>query len=126
MENAEAFRSELETWLNDVVADENPAEEIIAFRFGLGEVEEGYVLYLAGSKNYNETDDEWAAFPPEFIAQKELIISANEGEEWYWVILEVIYSLGRTLRKSPIQDSFLGGNIPVYTGFESGDLYRLK
>ena len=126
MKNAQDFQVELEDWLNEVIVSEQPVDGIRAFRFGLGEVEEGYVLYLAGSKNYDVTDDEWAAYPPDFIAKKEMVISASESEEWYWVILQVIYSLGRALRKPPIQVSFLGGNIPVYTGFESGDLYRLK
>ena len=126
MENAEAFRVKLENWLHEIVVAEKPTAGILAFRIGIGEVEEGYVLYLAGSKNHDETNDEWAAHPPEFIADKELIVSATEGEEWYWMLLEVIYSLGRILRTFPIANSFLGGNAPVYTGFESGDLYRLK
>jgi hypothetical protein len=126
MEDAGAFQAELETWLYEILTSEKPSSEMSAYRFGLGEVEEGYVLYLAGSKGYDENDDEWAAYPPEFLAKKELIISGNEEREWYWILLEVIYVLGRTLRKLRVQSSFLGGTIPVYTGFESGDLYRIK
>jgi hypothetical protein len=126
MENQDKFQVELENWLREIVTIEKPAKTIAAFRFGLGAVEEGYVLYLAGSENYDEADDEWAAYPPEFIVEKELIISAGEEQEWYWVLLQVIHSLGRLLRRSPVQESFLGGKIPVYTGFEDGDLYRIK
>ena len=126
MEVNDRFRLELDKWLLDIITQEKPATDIAAFRFGLGEVEEGYVLYLAGSKKYQDADDEWATYPPEFIAKKELIIPASETEEWYWMVLEVIHYLGRVLRRSPLQNFFLGGNIPVYTGFEGGDLYRLK
>ncbi|GAB3737198.1 hypothetical protein GCM10027594_18050 [Hymenobacter agri] len=120
------LQAELSTWLGEVITTEKLPAEICAFRFGLGEVAEGYVLYLAGSNHHDETDDEWAAYPPEFVAATELVIPAAGDEEWYWVLLDVIYSLGKVLRSAPISSSFLGGHTPVYTGFESGDLYRLK
>ncbi|MGI4760691.1 MAG: hypothetical protein ACRYF0_08300 [Janthinobacterium lividum] len=126
MENKDAFQAELGSWLQEIVMSAKPSKEIAAFRFGLGEVERGYVLYLAGSINYDELDDEWASYPPEFLFEKELIISNSEEQEWYWILLQVIYSLGRVLRDSVVQESFLGGIKPVYTGFEDGDLYRIK
>ena len=126
MENTGAFQTALEAWLYEILTSEKPPSEISAYRFGLSEVEEGYVLYLAGSKIYDVEDDEWASYPPEFLVEKELIISDDEEREWYWILLEVIYALGKTLRKEPVQSSFLGGTVPVYTGFESGDLYRIK
>jgi hypothetical protein len=60
MENTDAFQAEFETWLYEIVTSEKPSSEISAYRFGLGEIEEGYVLYLAGSKEYDEENDEWA------------------------------------------------------------------
>ena len=125
MENKKDFQIELENWLNGIVKTEKPGKEILAFRFGLDEVENGYNLYLAGSENYDEADDEWAAYPPEFIAEKELLIASDEDQQWYWMLLEVIYSLGRVLRTSKVRSSFLGSK-PVYTGFADGDLYQLK
>ncbi|MBH8556518.1 hypothetical protein [Hymenobacter negativus] len=126
MGDTTAFQAEVQAWLHGILTSEKPLDGISAYRFGLGEVEEGYVLYLAGSKIYNEEHDEWAANLPEFLAAKELIISGDDGREWYWILLDVIYVLGRALRKMLVQSSFLGGTIPVYTGFESGDLYRIK
>ena len=126
MEKSDAFQAGLENWLHEIIRAEAPAEDMVAFRFGLGEVEDGYVFYLAGSKNYDEADDEWASDPPDFLAGKELIISSIEEQEWYWVLLKVIYSLGRVLRKSPVNNSFLRNDRPVYVGFEDGDLYRIK
>ena len=124
MENSDATQAELENWLHQVLTVEKPAQEISAFRFGLGEVEDGYVIYLAGSEYYDEANDDWAANPPEFIAGQEMILSTPE--EWYWVLLKAIYSLGRILRTDVVDKSFLGNDVPVYIGFESGDLYRLK
>ncbi|WP_125916625.1 hypothetical protein [Hymenobacter coccineus] len=126
MGSANPFQDELESWLHGIIKREKPVEEISAFRFGLGEAEEGYVLYLAGSKNYDEADDDWASYPPEFLVEEELIIAVAEEQEWHWVLLQVIYSLGRVLRKSPVNSSFLGNDRPVYAGFEDGDLYRIK
>ena len=124
MQDHNAFVVELVSWLQEVVITDKPLQLMAAFRFGLSEVEEGYTLYLAGSLIYNEVDDEWAAEPPVFIAEKELRISNDEESEWYWQLLEVIYCLGRVLRTAPMQQSYLG-NTPVYTGFVDGDLFRI-
>ena len=124
MEKSVALQKDLENWITDILENERP-EGISAFRFGIDEIEEGYLLYLAGSKQYDELDDEWASFPPEFVAEKELIISNDDEKEWYWILLEVIYCLGRVLRKNNLKHSFLGGNIPVHTGFPGGDLFRI-
>lgn len=116
----------LTSWLKKVVATEEHLAGILAFRFGLGEVEEGYVVYLAGSKNYDEDDAEWATYPPDFLASEEIVISEGEVGEWKDMLLSILHFLGVALRKHPFNTSFLGGNMPVYTGFEDGDLYRVK
>ena len=121
------FQQELESWLSEVINDGNSVEGISAFRFGLDEVDDGYVLYLAGHKNYDEVDDEWAAYLPEFITEKELLIaSEDQGEKWQEVLLQAIHSLGLILRTSLVKNTFLDNDKPVYTGFVGGDLYRIK
>ena len=95
-----------------------------AYRFGLSESAAGYLLYLAGSLTHTADNDEWATNLPDFLAENELLISVEEDTEWYWVLLEVIYCLGRLLRTGQLQASYLGST-PLYTGFVDGDLYRL-
>ncbi|RZK32991.1 MAG: hypothetical protein EOO57_14185 [Hymenobacter sp.] len=116
----------LASWLQKIVATEEPLAEIVAFRFGLGEVEEGYTIYLAGSKIYDEADTEWATYPPDFLASEEAVLAESEVGEWKDMLLAALHFLGTALRKAPFATSFLGGDIPVYAGFDDGDLYRIK
>jgi hypothetical protein len=120
------LESRLINWLQKIVATEEPPVEILAFRFGLSEVEEGYLVYLAGSKNYAQEEEEWAAYPPDYLASEEILVTESEGGEWQDMLLGVLHFLGTMLRKAPFNASFLGGTIPVYTGFIDGDLYRIK
>jgi hypothetical protein len=120
------FETEIDKWLQHIIATEKPSAEISAFRFSLSEVEEGYLLCLAGSKEHDEADDAWATAPPDYLAEQEIIVSENEVGEWHFMLLQVLHFLGKALRRAPVQLSFLGGDTPVYTGFVDGDLYRLK
>jgi hypothetical protein len=117
---------ELTSWLQKIITTEEPPAGILAFRFGLDEAEEGYVVYLAGSRIYDEADAEWAAYPPDYLASEEVIIAEEEVGEWKDMLLATLHFLGIALRRDPLNSSFLGGNTPVYTGFGDGDLYRIK
>ena len=116
----------LTNWLQKITATEEPPADILAFRLGLDEVEEGYLIYLAGSRIYDEADAEWAAYPPDYLASEEVTVAESEVGEWQNMLLAVLHFLGITLRRAPFSASFLGGNRPVYTGFVDGDLYRIN
>ena len=116
---------ELTGWLQKIVATEEPPTGILAFRFGLGEVEGGYVVYLAGSKGYDGADAEWATYPPDYLANEEVIVTEEVGE-WQDMLLAILHFLGIMLRRAPFNTSFLGGDTPIHTGFDDGDLYRIK
>jgi hypothetical protein len=119
------LESGLTSWLQKIIATEEPPAGILAFRFGLDEVEEGYLMYLAGSKIYDDANAEWAAHPPDYLASEEVVIAEDIGE-WQDVLLAVLHFLGIALRLAPCNHSFLGGETPVYAGFGDGDLYRIK
>ena len=120
------FESELTSWLKKIIATEEPPAEILAFRFGLSEVEGGYLVYLAGSEVYDAADAEWAAYPPSYLASEEVTLAESEVGEWKDMLLAAWHFFGTTLRQAPFTTSFLGNDIPVYTGFVDGDLYRIK
>jgi hypothetical protein len=121
-----ALESGITSWLQKIITTEEPPTGILAFRFGLDEVGEGYVIYLAGSKIYDEDDAEWAAYPPDYLASEEVTVAEEEIGEWKDMLLAALHFLGITLRRAPFNSSFLGGDTPVYTGFGDGDLYRIK
>jgi hypothetical protein len=118
-----SVQSKLEEWLQNIIATEKPDSQIKVFRFGLSE---GYLVYLAGSERYEEADVEWASYPPNFVAREELTISESEAGEWHQMLQQTMEFLKGKLRQNAVQQSFLGVNTPVYTGFVDGDLYRVN
>ena len=111
--------------MRKVITSEKHSTEIKVFNFGISAVKEGFLVYLAGSKSYNEANEDWASYPPDFLAE-ELIVSESEVGEWDELLQEVIDFLTENLDRSSVQESFLGGAIPIYTGFIDGDLHRIK
>jgi hypothetical protein len=81
---------------------------------------------LAGSITYESEDEDWASYPPDFIAKDELVIAEDEAGEWNEMLQQMIDFLERILSKSSVQASFLGRGIPIYTGFIDGDLIKIK
>ncbi|WP_156176097.1 hypothetical protein [Hymenobacter terrenus] len=59
------------------------------------------------------------------MAEEELVYS-DEVTGWNEVLEVVMDFLKRSLNTSQVEASFLGNNIPVYTGFIDGDLHRIK
>ena len=116
----------LEEWLQAILLTENPSKEIVAFRFGLSEDEDGYLVYLAGSEKHDEADDEWASYPPDFLAKKEAHVADDEVTDWSELLELMMDFLNTTLKTSQAAASFLGGSTPVHTGFVDGDLHRIK
>jgi len=46
----------LENWLLNICDTESPDKSIIGFNFGLFESEDGFTIYLTGSKEFDEDD----------------------------------------------------------------------
>ena len=60
-------------WLDDIIKNEKPNSDIIAYWVGIFETEEGYETYLIGSREFDSNDDDWACnvdFTPENIASE--------------------------------------------------------
>ena len=47
-------------WISELVETETLPEEIVALNFGLYETPKGYCIYLNGSEEYDEEDEDWA------------------------------------------------------------------
>ena len=52
------MREEIEKWLQDICDHTTLPENVVALNFGLYEAECGYGLYLDGSAEYDEDDDD--------------------------------------------------------------------
>ena len=114
----------LASWFDSILALKQPEPSLSAYRFGISETDDGYSIYLADSKIYDEESDDWASVIPDFMVD-ELEIQQEEVRQWYFMLIGLLSFLGKELRKPTVQNSFLG-NKPVYVGFNDGDLIRLQ
>ena len=60
MEGSDYMEEEIRHWIQQINDETILPSDIVAFNFGLFESEEGYCIYLTGSKFYDESDDDWA------------------------------------------------------------------
>jgi len=54
------FEREFNNWIEEINMKESSVNGILAFWFGLFETENGYTMYLTGSNEFDEEDDDWA------------------------------------------------------------------
>ena len=113
-------------WLSEVVRDERPAPEIVAFNVGLFESPEGFCAYLCGSKTYSEDDSEWACEEDFTPAHRYCVLGELGGQGWKEVKESVIDSVREFLDSRPGADSFLAKARAVTVGFDDGDLVSVR
>lgn len=56
MEGSDYMEEEIRHWIQQINDETILPSDIVAFNFGLFESEEGYCIYLTGSKFYDESD----------------------------------------------------------------------
>ncbi len=113
-------------WLNEVVRDEKPAQEIVAFNIGLFESPEGYCAYLSGAKTYSADDPDWATEESYTPAQRYCVLGDLGGQGWEEVQESVVDSVRSFLDSAPGAGSFLAKAHAVTVGFDDGDLVTVK
>lgn len=122
--------------LQDLIADWIANNEIIsrqvdgisACNFGLFESPKGYTIYLTGSKEYDSEDDDWALdvdYEPQY---KYLIIPIEFTQRHDWLgVLEIVRtSLTEYLNSEAFSISGLSTIEVITTGFDDGELVRIK
>ena len=122
------LEEKIEYWLDQMNVETSylPAD-IVAFNFGLFETENGYGIYLIGSKSYDEQDDDWACdidFEPKnkyLIFDSENIKTLN-WEEFHNEAKSIISKyLSANINQLPL---FQGKIITI--GFDEGDLVKIR
>ncbi len=71
-----------EKWLTEIGSSKNFSQEIKALNFGLFEIENGYGIYLIGSKEYDENNGDWATNEDFVPKNKYYYIEQSEKQEW--------------------------------------------
>ena len=113
-------------WISELVETETLPEEIVALNFGLYETPKGYCIYLNGSEEYDEEDEDWACnndYDPDENGFMEMLIGDNV--DWEYFLEGVKESLTWLLANNEGFKNWVG-NRHVATGFDDGDLILLK
>jgi hypothetical protein len=118
----------LQEWLFKMCDTETPDKSIIAYNFGLFETENGYTIYLIGSKEYDKDDQDWATnndFEPS-LKYYPLPTSQYKNLEWEKVLERIKYQLKDFTKTEKFKNSFFAKAKAITTGFDDGDLIKIK
>lgn len=127
-ENKKSLEESFNLWINKLNQTENIETEITAFNFGLFETTDGYSIYLIGSKNYDPTDDDWATnvdFEPKdkYLHFDIDLVIDKDWEELLKISVELIE---KYVSSDDFKTSILKNAMAITTGFDGGDLQRIK
>lgn len=115
-------------WVDNINKTERIDKSIIAFNFGLFESEEGFTMYLTGSKVFDKDDDDWAT-NRNFEPKQKYFSFGNEflkDKDWQ-DILKYAESLVQSYVKSEyFKTSIFAQAIAITVGFDDGELTLIK
>jgi hypothetical protein len=115
-----------EEWITQIIKEEKPSEKIKGYFFGIFETEnKGYMMYLSGSKEFDEDDENWACnndFEPQ---SKYLSLPQYKGLSWEKVLSNVECILTDFVKTEMFKNSFLAKAKGIATGFDDGILYSI-
>lgn len=122
------FKDQFNDWITRLTRNEKPMADILAFNFGLFETENGYTIYVIGSKTFDEEDPDWAKevdFEPK---DKYLEISPDEtkGLEWNEILEKAKVTIEQFVLSDKFDNSLMKDAKAITTGFDDGDLLRIK
>lgn len=118
----------LQDWLFELCDSEKPDKSVIAYNFGLFETEQGYTIYLTGSKEYDKDDPDWATNNDFEPAQKYYPLPTSEYKnvEWDKVLDKIKKQLQDFTNTEKFKNSFFAKAKAITTGFDDGDLIIVK
>jgi hypothetical protein len=117
------------SWLNQIIQEESPDNSIVAINFGIFETKKGFQIYIAGFKNYEKDSDDWAVGFGDYSPQNRYL-QLNNSEfknlDWQGVQLKVVDLINHFTETELYSDSFLSKALVITTGFDDGELLRIK
>ena len=128
VEKATTLDELLKEWIKKLEDYSQPGKDIKALNFGLFESDEGFMIYLTGSKVYDYPNDDWATetdFEP-IALYKYLLLNTDDTKnlEWDQLLEKVKMALENVIAKHPNYHLFKNRTVTV--GFDDGDLILIK
>lgn len=128
IENKKSLEASFIQWISKLNRTEKVDTDIIAFNFGLFETTDGYSIYLIGSKNYDPADDDWATnidFEPKdkyLHLDTDLVID----KDWQEILKLSFDLIKKYVNSDDFKNSIFKNATAITTGFDDGDLQRIK
>ena len=122
------IHNQFQAWMERINKVEKVEIEITAFNFGIFETTQGYSIYLTGSKVFDEQDDDWVCsvdFQPD-EKYLNLNLPSIPDKKWEAILLIMETELTNYISSVQFKASILKDAIAITTGFEDGDLIRVK
>ncbi|TDE27064.1 hypothetical protein E0I61_15570 [Flavobacterium ranwuense] len=123
-----SMKEEIINWINNIhQIDGIPPKEVIAFNFGIYEDETGYKMYLVGGFEYDENNDDWASIelPKELHRYLNLPVKL-QSETWDFILDYCANTLIELETEGKLNNPLLQNAIAITTGFDDGDLIKIR
>ena len=116
----------IKEWFEKLNETEKIPTNIIAINFGLFESDKNYILYLIGSKTYDESDDDWATEVDYEPKNKYLKLNDTKNMDWKEVQNETEKIIVELIYVENFEDSIFSKINNITVGFDDGDLIKIK
>ncbi len=114
---------QFEEWLNKILEEEMPREDILAYNFGIFQGNNGYTIYLMGAKSFEIQENDWAC-NEDFVPKNKYFHFSGAFANLTWKEFEqIVVNYVKSFKKSEsFKNSFFSKAKLITVGFDDGDL----
>lgn len=115
-------------WIKVLSKEEHVPANIKALNFGMFESENGYVVHMYGSEEYDPKDDAWS-YNEDYVPKNRCLeFEQKEIKEMHWEDFQssIVKALKNILDSNPIEEIKIFKVKNITTGFDDGDLINIK
>lgn len=122
------MKEKIINWLMNIQkVDGIPPDDVVAFNFGIYESEDGYKIYLVGSFEYDENDDDWACIEMPTKSHRYLDLPKElQSKEWDEILNTCTTSLIEMEKEGKLNIDLLKNAIAITIGFDDSELIKIR
>ncbi len=111
-------------WIEEISRNQRLPQNIAALNFGLIESNEGLQVYLTGSFEYDEEDDDWAC-NEDYIADPKYLNLFVNNTDWQKNLDLICGYIEEFLNSEYYHNSILRNAPNITVGFDDGELNKI-
>jgi hypothetical protein len=119
----QSTQNEFNAWISEMKGQLRV--DLVAINFGLFETVKGFHVYLIGSNEYEDHNDDWAC-NEDFVPNQKHFGRRLKSKNWQEAISEVDGLINSFMESEQYPSSILDGIDYITCGFDDGDLKRIK